>query len=80
MNCKKGYKITQGEFGLLKKMKMPLPHECLKCRENARFSRMTLPKMYNRNCKKCDSKIYTPYGPKSPNIVYCVKCYQQEFA
>jgi len=79
-NCGNGYKIVQGEYNLLRKMNLPIPHECPKCRENKRFGRMTKPKMYNRNCAKCNADIYTPYSPKSHNIVYCVKCYQQEFA
>ena len=78
-DCGKGYKITQGELGLLRTMNLPIPRECPKCRENKRFARMTKPKLYNRNCAKCDADIYTPYAPDMPEIVYCVKCYQQEF-
>ena len=79
-NCKNGYRIVQGELGLLRKMGLPLPHECPKCREARRFNRMTKPKLYNRTCAKCSVDIYTPYAPDRPEIVYCVKCYQQEFA
>ena len=77
--CKRSYRITQGELGLMRKMGLPLPHECPKCRENKRFARMTKPKMYHRNCAKCDAPIYTPYPPEDPRIVYCVKDYQAEF-
>ncbi|HEY4513647.1 MAG TPA: hypothetical protein VJH06_04020 [Candidatus Paceibacterota bacterium] len=79
-NCARSYKIVQGELNLLRKMGLPVPHECPKCRENKRFDRMTKPKLYNRICMKCNANIYTPYAPESPNIVYCVKCYQAEFA
>ena len=78
-NCVRGYRITKGEFDLLRKLNLPLPHECPKCRENKRFARMTKPGMYHRNCAKCAKAIYTPYSPKDPRIVYCVQCYQQEF-
>ncbi len=78
--CKNGYKIVKGELDLLRKMNLPVPHECPKCRENERFERMTKPKMYHRTCAKCNINIYTPYAPDGPEIVYCVKCYQQEFA
>ncbi|MGH7249607.1 MAG: hypothetical protein ACREGC_01400, partial [Minisyncoccia bacterium] len=78
-NCGRGYKIVKGEFDLLRKMNLPVPHECPKCRENKRFARMTKPKMYHRNCMKCNAPIYTPYAKEEPKIVYCVKCYQQEF-
>lgn len=79
-NCKRGYKIVQGELNLLYKMGLPVPHECPRCRENKRFSRMNKPGMYYRKCVKCDTDIYTPYAEGRPEIVYCVKCYQQEFA
>lgn len=78
--CKRAYKIVQGELGLLRKMGLPVPHECPKCRENKRFARMTKPGMYHRNCAKCGVEIYTPYPPEDPRIVYCVKDYQAEFA
>ena len=78
-NCSKGYKIVHGELNLLRKMNLPIPHECPKCRENKRFDKMTKPKLYNRNCMKCKANIYTPYAPDRSEIVYCVKCYQGEF-
>ena len=79
-SCNRSYRIVQGELNLLRKMDLPVPHECSKCRENKRFARMTKPKFYNRICAKCNTNIYTPYAPEDPKIVYCVKCYQQEFA
>ena len=79
VNCKRGYKIVRGELSLLRKMGLPVPHECPKCRENRRFDRENKPGMYHRNCAKCSANIYTPYAPERPEIVYCVQCYQQEF-
>jgi len=79
-NCARSYKIVQGELNLLRKMGLPVPHECPKCRENARFARMTKPGMYHRDCNKCGINIYTPYSKEDPRIVYCVKCYQALFA
>lgn len=78
--CAKAYKVTKGEFDLLRKMNLPIPHECPKCRENKRFDMLNKPGMYHRQCMKCNADIYTPYAPDRPEIVYCVKCYQAEFA
>ncbi len=78
--CARAYKITKGELDLMRKLNLPLPHECPKCREEKRFSRLTKPGMHHRNCMKCNEPIYTPYAPEDPRIVYCVKCYQAEFA
>ena len=78
-SCKRSYKIVKGELDLLRKMGLPPPRECPKCRENKRFARMTKPKLYHRKCDKCGEPIYTPYAPEDPRIVYCVKDYQAEF-
>jgi hypothetical protein len=80
INCNRKYKIADLELSLLRKMGIPLPRECLKCRDNKLFSRLTKPKMHHRVCMKCNTDIYTPYAPDDPRIVYCVKCYQAEFA
>lgn len=78
--CQRSYRIVKGELNLLNKMNLPIPHECPKCREDKRFSQMTKPGMHHRTCGKCKANIYTPYAPEDPRIVYCVKCYQQEFS
>jgi hypothetical protein len=78
--CSHSYRIVKGELGLLRKMGLPLPHECSRCRESARFARMNRPGMYHRACDKCKEPIYTPYAPDRPEIVYCVKDYQALFS
>ena len=79
-NCGKGFKVVSGEFTLLQKMKMPLPAQCPKCRENKRFEKCNPPQLYNRSCAKCKADIVTAFSPETKDIVYCVGCYQQEFA
>jgi hypothetical protein len=77
-NCDRKYKIASLEFNLLRKMNLPLPTRCLKCREKSRFDKMQMPKLYDRVCMKCGNAIRTSYSPDRPEIVYCEKCYQQE--
>ena len=78
-SCDRRYKIASLEFDLLRKMNMPLPARCLKCREKSRFDKLQMPKLYNRACAKCDTAIRTSHAPDRTEIVYCVKCYQGEF-
>ncbi len=78
--CKRSYRIVQGELLLLRKLGLPVPHECPKCREVVRFARMNKPGMHHRSCDKCGKGIYTPYAEGRPEIVYCVACYQTLFA
>ena len=78
ISCRKSYNIARGELDLLRKLELPLPHECPKCRENKRFERMTLPRLYDRKCDKCGLEVRSPYAQNRPEIIYCEKCYQQE--
>ncbi len=77
-NCSRAYKIVKGELDLLKKLELPLPHDCPKCRENKRFSRMTMPKLYDRKCDKCGKELRSPYSSDRSEIIYCESCYQKE--
>ena len=46
INCKRKYKISMHlELDLLKKMNLPIPHECPRCREN----KLDLLELLNRN-------------------------------
>jgi len=76
--CDRKYKIASLELDLLRKMNIPLPARCLKCRENSRFNKLQMPRLYDRNCAKCNKEIRTSYAPDRPEIIYCEKCYQQE--
>jgi hypothetical protein len=78
--CDRKYKIASLEFDLLRKMNIPLPTRCLKCRENSRFAKLQMPKLYDRTCMKCGKEIRTSYAPERTEIIYCEKCYQGEFA
>jgi hypothetical protein len=78
VSCDRKYKVIAMEYDLLKKMNLPIPRECPKCREAKRFARLNMPKLYNRNCAKCDIEVKTPYAPGRPEIIYCENCYQKE--
>lgn len=77
--CGGGYKIGQLEFALLQKLQIPVPHVCPTCRMNTRLSRLNPPKLWKRECAKCNAGITTALSPERQETVYCVSCYQQEF-
>jgi len=78
-SCARGYKITLGEFSLFKKLNVPIPTKCPRCREARRFALMNKPKSFKSNCAKCEKKITTMHNPKLKRIIYCVSCFQQGF-
>lgn len=77
--CARGYKVGVLEFTLLNKMDTPVPHSCPQCRQSARFARLNPPQLWKRNCTKCNAEVSTAFAPERPEIIYCEKCYQQEF-
>lgn len=79
LECKRGYKIGPLEYTLLSKMGLPIPRSCPNCRQKARFARLNPPELWKRTCAKCDTTITTAFAPDRPEVIYCEKCYQQEF-
>ena len=47
--------------------------------KNYALAAPTYPFSIIRACMKCNDLIKTSYALNRPEIVYCVKCYQQEF-
>ncbi len=78
-SCGKGYKVVSGELGILKKLDLPIPSNCPKCREERRFNLTNKPFLRDTNCDKCGKEIRTAHTKESGKIIYCEKCYQQEF-
>ncbi len=79
VECQKGYKISDLEIYLHKKIEVPFPHKCWKCRFKRRFGTVNMPYIHERTCAKCSISITTSYASDRPEIIYCEKCYQQEF-
>jgi hypothetical protein len=76
--CTNGFRFNKLELMLHKKIQVPLPSVCWKCRFKRRFERVNKPNLYDRICDRCSTPIQTSYSPDRPEIVYCEKCYQQE--
>jgi len=77
-SCSKPYRMNELEILLLKKLQLPLPVSCWKCRHRRRFDRVNGPNLYSRACFQCGKDIQTSYAPGRPEIVYCESCYQKE--
>ncbi len=80
--CGGAYRLQSEEIALLKKELIPLPHMCPDCRHQTRLSRRLKPQLFERACMKegCTNTFMTGYDPKNNDIVYCEKCYQNEFS
>jgi len=76
--CTLAFRIMPEELSFYKKQKMPIPEYCPNCRHYARIAKHLPPKIFNRICANCGSKILTSYAPDRPEIVYCDSCYKKE--
>ncbi len=77
VECDRAYKIANGEYTILTKLNLPIPDICPKCREAKRFTKINKPIFRDTQCAKCNTKIQTAHN--EGKIIYCTKCYQQEF-
>jgi len=87
--CTGAFRIIEKEFDFCKRMNIPLPRLCPNCRHYERLSLRNLPHYFHRQCQcklenhphginGCANEFETSYDPKSPEIIYCESCYQQE--
>lgn len=78
--CSYAYKITIDEFNFLQNENLPIPNLCPECRHERRISDRLKPYLRHHMCDKegCTNEFETPYGPETPNKIYCESCYQQE--
>ncbi len=76
--CPKKYKIIQLEYSILQRLNVPIPDQCPKCRDKARFAKINPPIFCERNCAKCNDVVTTAFAPERPEVIYCEKCYQND--
>ncbi len=78
--CGKGYKIIEMELRFLRKMNLPIPHQCPFCRINEKLmlwvDNMALK---DRTCDKCGVEFRTHYSKERAPIIYCKSCYTSEY-
>jgi hypothetical protein len=87
--CRKAYRISNVELQFYKKVLLPIPAACHKCRFIARFGLVNPPRLWRGRCMcnnenhtnhadTCTVEFETSFAPGRPEIVYCERCYQQE--
>ncbi len=75
--CDRKYRIANLELSILRKLNIPLPTRCPKCREADRFKKMNLPILRESTCANCEKPITTAFPADTSKTIFCVDCYQQ---
>lgn len=79
-NCPGAFKIVQMEYDFYKRMNIPLPHLCFKCRHKTRLAKRNPMKLWHRNCmnENCQNEFETSFAPDRKEKVFCESCYNRE--
>lgn len=72
------FKIIRRELEFYRKVGLPVPRRHPDQRYLERTLQRPPRKLYDRNCKKCEAKVQTPFAPDRPEKFYCEKCYLKE--
>ncbi len=74
-NCNKDFIIESEDFKFYKKIKVPAPTWCPKCRQLRRYAWRNERVLYKRNCDLCNKSTVTIYSKNKPFKVYCNNCW-----
>ena len=74
-NCHLDFVIDERDQNYYKKIDVPHPTWCSKCRFERRMSTHNVWSVYWRNCAKCEKRTLSMYNKTVPIEVYCNDCW-----
>jgi len=76
--CQNQFRTISHEQGLYKKLGVPTPTCCPKCRHESRLRQRNPRQTWQRNCSKCSNEIQSSFHPNSEEQTLCEECYLGE--
>ncbi len=73
--CKKDFTIEGEDFDFYKKINVPPPTFCWRCRLARRLIWRNERSLYRRKCDLCQKNVISMYRPDAPFPVYCHECW-----
>ncbi|MBI4599390.1 hypothetical protein HY732_00535 [Candidatus Uhrbacteria bacterium] len=73
--CKKDFDITDADRQFYKKMSVPEPTLCPRCRDMRRWASGNDITLYRATCDLCKKEMISMYRPGNPYTVYCTACW-----
>ena len=77
-NCKASFIIGDEDHDFYKKISVPPPTWCPKCRMIRRQIFRNERSLYKRSCGLCKKNVVTMYSPEKKLVVYCNNCYKSD--
>lgn len=77
-NCKAQFVIEPEDFEFYKKIDVPPPTFCWRCRMQRRMAIRNERSLYKRICEFCKKETISIYSPDKQLRVYCPECYRSD--
>jgi hypothetical protein len=77
-NCKVQFTIEPEDFEFYKKLGVPAPTFCWRCRMQRRVAIRNERSLYKRTCQLCSKETISVYSPDKDLTVYCPECYRSD--
>ena len=74
-NCKNKFTIEPEDFDFYKKIDVPPPTFCPRCRLQRRLAWLKGFRLYKRVCDLCNKDTISMYPPDAQYVVYCHNCW-----
>ncbi len=77
-NCKQDFTIESEDFIFYKKLNVPPPTWCPRCRFLRRMAFANERSLYWRSCNSCGISMFAMYHPSEPINAWCDECYDSD--
>lgn len=77
-SCRSSFLIEAEDFNFYKKIQVPPPTWCPKCRLQRRLSYINFTHLHKRKCALCGKESISKYPPEANLVTYCTKCYYSD--
>ena len=75
--CGKNFRVVSAELSFYRSLQLPMPRNCIDCRQHRRLDLHSPWKLFNRACGRCKSPIQTTFSVEQPEEVICENCFEQ---
>jgi hypothetical protein len=74
--CGRDYRVIAPELSLYRTLGVPLPRNCIDCRQRRRLILHSPWKLWTRRCSSCAAEVRTTFDPARPEKILCESCHR----
>ena len=78
LQCNKTFQIYPEDLEFYKRIDVPVPTWCPRCREMRRMAWCNEGVLYSRTCAKCSKSMISQFPENNPRTVWCIQCWWKD--